>query len=163
MGRALLAAAERDVAERGAKGMAAWGLALPFWMKASWFRKQGYRRVDRDGIAVLLFKPFTDDAVEPKWIRQRRTPAREPDRVAVTAFCNGWCPAQNIAFERTKRAAAEFGDDVVFREIDTSDRATFLEWGIADGVFVDGKRLRYGPPPPYERIKKRIRRHVARR
>ena len=30
--------------------MAVWGVALPFWMKASWFKKQGYRKVDRQGI-----------------------------------------------------------------------------------------------------------------
>lgn len=39
MGEALLAAAEEDARARGAKGMAAWGLSLPFWMKAAWFKK----------------------------------------------------------------------------------------------------------------------------
>ena len=46
MGTALLAAAEEDARERGAKGMAAWGVWLPFWMKASWFKKHGYRKAD---------------------------------------------------------------------------------------------------------------------
>jgi len=43
IGSALLEAAENDARELGAKGMAAWGLWLPFWMKASWFKKHGYK------------------------------------------------------------------------------------------------------------------------
>ncbi len=53
MGKALLAAAEEDARQRGAKGVAAWGVWLPFWMKASWFKKHGYHKVDRQGISVL--------------------------------------------------------------------------------------------------------------
>ena len=53
MGSALLEAAEADARALGAKGMAAWGIWLPFWMKASWFGKHGYRKADRQGISVL--------------------------------------------------------------------------------------------------------------
>ena len=35
MGKALLQAAEDDAKTLGAKGIAAWGIPLPFWMKAS--------------------------------------------------------------------------------------------------------------------------------
>ncbi len=72
MGKTLLHAAEADAKDRGAKGMAAWGIPLPFWMKASWFKKQGYTRVDKQqGILgpVLMWQPFTDNAIPPKWIR----------------------------------------------------------------------------------------------
>ncbi len=66
-------AAENDVKERGIKGLAAWGIPLPFWMKASWFKKHGYIKADKQGImgAVLLWKPFTDDAIPPKWIKRK--------------------------------------------------------------------------------------------
>jgi len=160
LGKALLQAAEVDAKARGAKGMVAWGVFLPFWMKASWFKKQGYTRVDRQGIQALMWKPFTDDAIPPKWIKQQKKPETVPGKVTVTAFLNGWCPAQNLVFERAKRAASEFGDRVVFREIDTSDRETFLEWGIADALFIDGKQVRTGPPPSYEKINKLIAKRV---
>ena len=158
LGKALLQAAENDVKTMGANGIAAWGIPLPFWMKASWFKKQGYRKVDKLGFLgqVLLWKPFTDDIMPPKWIRQKKRPETIPGKVTVTAFLNGWCPAQNLVFERARRAAAEFGDKVVLREIDTSDREVFLEWGIADALFVDNKQVRTGPPPSYEKIKKTI-------
>jgi GNAT superfamily N-acetyltransferase len=156
MGKALLAAAEDDARELGAKGLAAWGISMPFWMRASWFRKQGYVNADKMNGAVLLWKPFTDDATPPRWIRRKKTPQPKPGRVTVTAFTHGWCIGQNLAYERAKRAAAEFGDDVVFEEVDTMDRSTLHEWGIADAIFIDGKELRNGPPPSYRKIYKRI-------
>ena len=54
----------------------------------------------------------------------------------VTSFINGWCPGQNLVFERAKRASAEFGDKVVFQGIDTSERDVFLAWGISDALFI---------------------------
>jgi len=162
MGKALLQAAEDDVKTKGAKGIAAWGIPLPFWMKASWFKKQGYAKVEKQGFLgqVLLWKPFTNDAIPPKWIKQKKRPETTPSKVTVTAFLNGWCPAQNLVFERAKRAALEFGDKVVFRGIDTFDRKNFSEWGIADALFIDDKQVRTGPPPPFEKIKKMIAKRV---
>lgn len=161
MGQALLEAAEKDALEKGAKGMAAWGLWLPFWMKSSWFKKQGYIKADRDSMAQLVWKPFADDATPPRWIHQKKDVPTTPGKVTVTAFINGWCPAQNMVYERAKRASAEFGDKVVFRSIDTSDRDTFLEWGISDAIFINDKQIAFGPPLSFEKIKHKISRHVS--
>ncbi len=65
-----------------------------------------------------------------------------------------------MIYERTKRACSQFGEQVVFTSIDTSDPETFQEWGIVDGIFVDGKRLSFGPPLSYEKILQKIRRRV---
>lgn len=160
VGKALLQAAEEDAKSRGAKGMVAWGLSLPFWMKASWYKKHGYFKVDKESIAILLWKPFTNDAIPPKWIKQQKEPQKIPGKGTVTAFINGNCPAQAIVYERAKRAALDFGDNVVFQEINTSNREIFLEWGIFSGLFIDGKEIRTGPPPSYEDIKKKIAKKV---
>jgi len=105
LGKALLQAAETEVKDKGAKGTVAWGMLLPFWMKASWFKKQGYIKVNKQGFLepVLLWKPFADDAIPPKWIKEKKKPKTTSGKVTVTAFLNGWCPAQNIVFERAKR------------------------------------------------------------
>lgn len=162
MGAALLSAAEEDARKLGAAGMAAWGLWLPFWMKASWFKKHGYRKADRQGLAMLLWKPFTADARPPRWLQGKfKFPEPIPGKVNITAFSRGWCLAQNLVYERAKRAAAEFGDMVVFREIDTSSRDAVTEWGVADAVFVDSRNLQKGPPPSYEKIHKIIAGRVA--
>ena len=160
MGKALLKAAEEDARSKGAKGMAAWGVSMPFWMKAKWFKRQGYKKVDKDRMAVLLWKPFTSDAVPPRWIKEKKKPEKVAGPVTVSSFKNGWCPAQNMVFERAKRAAASYGDEVVFREINTFDRKVFLEWGIADDLFVDNKRVSTGPPLSYDKISKLIAKRV---
>lgn len=160
IGKALLQAAEEDIRARDQAGVAAWGISLPFWMKASWFRKQGYRKVDKNGMAVLMWKPFREGAEPPRWIKEKKRPAREAGVVTVTSFLNGWCPAQNIIHERARRAAQEFGDVVRFKEVDTFDRCTLCEWGIADAVYIDDKRLGWGPPPSYEKIKNKIAKRV---
>ncbi len=160
MGLALLEAAESEAQALGAKGMAAWGLWLPFWMKASWFKKHGYQKAERDSISLLVWKPFTDDACAPHWIHQKKPVPTIPGKVSVTAFINGWCPAQNMVFERAKRASTEFGDKVVFQCIDTSERDVFMEWGIADALFVNGKQIAFGPPLSFEKIIKIISKSV---
>jgi hypothetical protein len=116
--------------------------------------------VDKDGMAVLLWKPFTADAIPPKWIRQKQQPQKIAGKVTVTALCSGWCPAQSMVFERAKRAVSEFDDKVEFREVDTLPRETFLGWGISDALFIDEKQVRTGPPPSYEKIKKGITKRV---
>ncbi|MCE5249007.1 GNAT family N-acetyltransferase [bacterium] len=160
MGKALLTAAENDAKDRGAKGMAAWGLSLPIWMKASWFKKHGYTRADKIGIQSLMWKQFTKDSLPPRWIREKKKPETIPGKVTVTAFLNGWCPAMNMVFERAKRAAAEAGDGVVFKEINTCDRTVMMEWGIADALFIDDKQVRTGPPPSYKKLKKIMEKKV---
>ena len=119
-------------------------------------KRQGYRKIDRDGLRVLLWKPFTKDVDAPKWIRRQKKPEPIPGKVTVTAFLHGWCPGQNIVFERAKRAAASFDDRVVFREVNTFDRQVLLEWGIADALFIDDKEVSTGPPPSYDHIHKLI-------
>ena len=83
-------------------------------------------------------------------------------KVVVTGCVNGWCPAQNLAFERARRAAAPFGDRVEVRMVDTTDRATMLAWGDSDALFVDGTRVRTGPPPSEAKLAALIRRRIAR-
>jgi len=162
MGKALIKAAEEDVRLLGAKGLAAWGISLPFFMRAAWFKKQGYKKADSIEGMVLLWKAFVKDAEPPKWIRQKKQPELHPGKVTVSAFINGWCPAQNLAFERAKRAAEGYGEDVLFREYHTSDREIFLEWGISDALYIDNHRINTGPPPSYDKIKRIIGKRLGR-
>jgi len=158
IGKALLEGAETDVRSLGARGMVAWGLIIPVFTRAAWFKCQGYRRVDRVGMQALLWKPFAADAKPPSWIRQSGEPALEPHKVTLTAYCNGWCPAQNIAIERASRAASDpsLSKTVTFREVNTLDRPEHREAGLLGGLFVNRKEVRTGPPPSYEKIHKLI-------
>jgi GNAT superfamily N-acetyltransferase len=163
LGTALLEAAEGDAYRLGAKGMAAWGLALPIWMRAGWYRRHGYRKADRRQLSSLVWKPFTEDAVAPRWLPETgRLPVLAPGKVTVTGCLSGWCPAQNLAFERARRAAAAHGEKVEVRLVDTGERATMESWGQSDALFVDGELVRTGPPPSQQKLDRLIAKRVAR-
>ena len=162
MGKALLRAAEQDAQQRGAKGLVAWGVSLPVFMRASWFRKQGYSQVDNDGMIKLLWKKFNEDAVAPRWAKLKKKPSLIPGKVVITCLRNGWCPGQNLACERAKRAASEFKEKVVLEEIDTFEKRVGLEWGTSDALYVDSRQIRTGPPPSYEKIRRTIEKRVRR-
>lgn len=162
IGSALLEAAETDARELGASGMAAWGLAIPVWMRASWFKKHGYRKVDRSGIAALMWKPFTPGASQPLFVRPRKRPTPIPGQVTVTSLIQGHCRAANVAHLRAMRAAEDAGAPVSFTAIDTTDLAVAREWGMLDGLFVDDRQVSTGPPPTYEKLARIIKARVNR-
>ena len=157
MGPALLAAAEEDARARGAEGMAAWGITSPFWMNAPWFESRGYRRVDDHGWYALVFKPFTEEAAEPRWVRERKRPEPVPGRVRVSSFAAGWCTSGNLIQAWARRAAEELGDPVVYEEFDTSDPDVVAEWGISTGLFVDGEELEVRGDETYDKVRDFIR------
>jgi hypothetical protein len=156
IGTALLEAVEHEAREAGALGMAAWGLAVPLWMRASWFKKHGYVRVDRQGLATLVFKPFTDRAQPPAWPAEAHSPElADGDGVTVTCFDGGWCTLQNANCERARRAAAAEG--ARFESIDTSDPAAAALWGQDYGIWVDHRAIGTGPPLSEDAVRRRVR------
>ncbi|MCF8367599.1 MAG: GNAT family N-acetyltransferase [Bacteroidales bacterium] len=165
MGTALLKAAEEDVAEIGAKGIVAWGTSLPVWMKASWYKKRGYLTVERKGFLgdLLLWKKLAGDAEPPGWNKQAKMPQKSKDKVHVSCLTSGWCTAMNLSCLRTRNVAWEFGDRVELEEVDTSDKTIFNEWGTTDSIFIDGKKIVAGPPPPEEKIRKRIAKSLVKK
>jgi GNAT superfamily N-acetyltransferase len=165
MGKALLKAAVEDARSLGSKGIVAWGTSLPAWMKASWYKKQGFIPVDSTGFLgdVLLWIPFTEDAVPPKWIKPKKKPERSSDKVKVTCLSHGWCSAMNMACSTAKSVAQEFGDKVEVTEINTFNRENFKEWGTSDMLYIDGKKVSMGPPPTKEKLRKIIEKRVRKK
>jgi len=163
MGTALLKAAEEDSRLLGSNGMVTWGLIIPVFIRASCFKRKGYKVADKNGIMRLLWKPFNENAIPPKFIKSKKVPEKGSEKVNVTMFRNGWCPAQNITYERAKRASLDFQGKIKLQEYDTIDRAIVKEWGITDGLFIDDKEIRTGPPPSYEKIRKKIARRVKKK
>lgn len=165
MGKALLKAAEEDVKALGKKGIVAWGTSLPVWMKASWYKKQGYVPVHKKGLFgdVLLWKTFTDDAEPPRWNKSTKRPESSGDKVTISCVQNGWCTAMNMACCRTKEVAAEFGDKVEVIDVSTLDPEASAEWGTSDVVYIDGKKVGMGPPPSKEKIRKTIEKKIRKK
>ena len=160
MGIALIRAAEEDCREMGAGGLVTWGLIIPVFMRASWFKRHGYKVADKSGIMRLMWKQFDAAAHPPEFIKKKKYPGKGADRVNVSVIRSGWCPGQNIAFERARRASAEFPGKIDWHEYDTNDRKTFEEWGILDGLYIEGKEVTIGPPASYRKIRSKIARKV---
>jgi len=162
MGKALLKAAEEDAMQLGSDGLVTWGLIIPVFMRASWFKKHGYKTIDKSGMMRLLWKPFNDNAVPPQFIKSVKKPVKGDGKVNITIFRNGWCQTMNIACERAKRAALEFPGKTNLQIYETTDRAILNEWGITDAVFIDGKEINVGPAPSYSKMLKKIGKRVKR-
>jgi N-acetylglutamate synthase-like GNAT family acetyltransferase len=160
MGKALLKAAEEDVKQLGANGLVTWGLIIPVFMRAAWFKKHGYKVVDKGGIIRLLWKPFNENAVPPKFIKPTKKPEKGTGKVNVTLFRNGWCQSMNITCERAKRASLDFPGKINLQEYDTIDKEVAKEWGINDALFIDNKEVSIGPPISFDKIRKKIEKRV---
>ena len=161
-GRLLLQAAEDDARQLGAKGMAAWGMDFEGWFPVSWYVAKGYVEVDKNGHAVLAWKPFVDDATPPKWITPTgKAPELTLGKVTVTALFHPWCQDACNRLEQARRAAESFGDNVVLNIIDTTDRDTFRAWGIENAVFVDDAQVPYALDAQEEAIQTAIRERLG--
>ena len=62
--------------------------------------------------------------------------------------------------ERTQQICSEYGDEVIFHEIDMNNRATVRQWGISDGLFINDKNVYRGPPLSSEKLRKLISKKV---
>lgn len=160
MGKALLVAAEKDAKKLGANGIAAWGISLPFWMKASWFKRNGYKKVDNFKGRILLFKPFTQNAISPKWLKRKKTPQLTVGKVTITVLISGWCTGLNITYKRIKQVAQMFKDQVVYNEINTFDKKIRDEWGLQSAFFINDKQIIFGAPLTKKKIIKLIKKNL---
>ncbi|MBN1523544.1 MAG: GNAT family N-acetyltransferase [Spirochaetales bacterium] len=160
MGKALLEAFEKDAKKQGKDGVVVWGLTIPVFMQASWFRKKGYAAVDKNGVMQLLWKKLKDSAEPPRWMRQQKIPTGRKDAVTVTCFKNGWCPEINKTLQRAERVVKEFNGDARLEIIDTADNRVMREWGISDALFVAEREIPTGPAPKEKTISKAIKKAV---
>ena len=161
MGTALLPQPRRMPARSAPRAWPPGASWLPFWMKASWFKKHGYRKADRQGISVLLWKPFTDDASlragSPRWARSP-SPSRQGERHGLLErLVPGAEPrlrARQARGGRVRRRRSRSARSTPRRGARSPSGAS------SDAVFVDGKNLQKGPPPSYEKIRKAIARKL---
>lgn len=146
-GRYMLESIEQDARDSGFGGVAAWGMDFPYWNPVSFYEHMGYARADKAGMAVLVWKPFSEDVSAPRFLREVRRPTGSSDKVSLTVFFGGWCTG-SCGQCVTARDAVQGLDEVVeYREVDTSDPETLRRWGISDGLYVEGEPYRPYEPP----------------
>lgn len=146
-GRALLRAAEQDVRE-STRGIAVSAFDHAFWFTpASFFKYFDYKEVDRKNSHVLMFKAFKKGVKRPSFMKSKYKPPKiEPGKVIVEAFWNAVCPMGLVVMQRLREVVEEFGSEVMLREVFTDDRSKVKEYGVASGIFINGKSKFWGPP-----------------
>ncbi|MBD3163422.1 MAG: hypothetical protein GF346_13100 [Candidatus Eisenbacteria bacterium] len=146
-GRLILGTIEREARASGFAGVAAWGMDFPYWNPVSFYEHMGYERADKQGMAVLVWKPFTATAAPPRFHREVRRPEPGAEKVSVTIFCNGWCTGSCEGCIKTRDAVEGLADRIDYREIDTADPEVLQSWGISEGLYVEGELYRPYEPP----------------
>lgn len=161
IGKSLLRAAEEDVRNKGGKSISAWGLGIPVWMRASWYKKQGYKAVDKEGIARLMWKPITEDAIQPHWrIPVSELKDKSNGSLRVVSYINGICPAANIGHERIKKVLDGFNGPVNYSVYENNEPADIKKRGISDALYINGRSVSLGPPPKEEKLRKIIEKEI---
>jgi hypothetical protein len=116
-----------------------------WFMPASFFRTQGYQEVDRRGSSVLMFKPFIESAAVPNFVpRQYRPPRLKPGKVIVEAFWSPQCLTTALDILHIREVCAEFGDDVILREMNAGVPGMRERFGIPRTIFVNGVEKGWG-------------------
>jgi len=142
-GRFILEAIEADARQSGAKGVAVWGMDFPHWNPVSFYEHMGYERADQEGMNVLVWKSFADDAEPPKLIQPELPAPGDTEKVNVTAYRVDWCNCWIGACLGARAAVEGLEHCVDFREIETTPQ----ELGLGDSTFIDGKPYRPDGPP----------------
>ncbi len=162
IGKALLAAAEKDILSRGGAAILAWGLSLPFWMKSRWYKKNGYHKADKTGIRELVIKSLDGTEHSGSWRKTAKLPpARDANgNLLATTFMSGACTVTAIAYERLKNVASNL--PVTMKLIDASKPENLDEWGLADVIFIGRRRIEIGPPPSEAKLSRILRKEIKR-
>jgi GNAT superfamily N-acetyltransferase len=106
------------------------------YMPVSFFKKFGFREVDRDESRVLLHLDL-GAGESPRLIRPKMRPIAKGDKLVIDAFFNSQCPWSKWMVDKVKLHTKKYG--AVVNEINTDDKRVIEEYGISRGVCINGK------------------------
>lgn len=164
-GRFMLEAIEGDARQSGSDGMAVWAKDYDAWNPIAFYEHMGYERVATQGLDVLAWKPFNDQARPPAFLPRRIPVAATGDKVRLTSINTGWCSGGCQSCLMARDAAAALPEQVVLDEVSgvrASDPETCGE--SLDALYIDGDPFRPdGPPYGEQDLMDAIRGRIARR
>ena len=164
IGRTLMEAVENDARRLGHVGMALTGFRdLPgaeWFMPAAFFEHIGYEGIDGRERSHLLWKPFSDDAVPPRFLKRCYAFTPIVGKVVVDLFYNEFCQTSGLEAQRVREVCAEFGDRVVLNESCAEDHHALLACGISRAIYVNGAEIGWGYEAPKDGIRAAIRREL---
>lgn len=106
------------------------------YMPTSFFKKFGFKEVDRDGSRVLLHLDLGGNQ-KPKLIRAKVVRAKKSDKLTVDVFYSSRCPWSGWMVDKVTRGMKKY--HAIVNAINTDDRKVIEEYGMSRGVSVNGK------------------------
>lgn len=128
---------------QGYKGILVDGTEIEGYMHSRHFLRRGFRALREGEGGGLLYYPLGQPSVAVEPIEARI--ARETEaEVEILVIGSRFCPVGASAVLAVRKVAQEFGERVVVREI-PAGREAIARYGVADGIFINGKARFFGP------------------
>jgi GNAT superfamily N-acetyltransferase len=106
------------------------------YMPAIFFKKFGFKEVDRDGTRVVLHLSLGSNGT-PKLIHPRCMSTKEADKMVVDVFYNSQCPWSGWMADGVKQKMRKYG--AVTKLINTDDREVVEKYGMSRGICINGE------------------------
>jgi GNAT superfamily N-acetyltransferase len=106
------------------------------YMPVNFFKKFGFKEVDREGSRVLLY--FDLGAHKPpKLIPPKNKAIKKGDKLVLDIFYNSQCPWSKWMLEKIKQNMEKY--NAIINAINTDDRKVIEKYGMARGVYINGE------------------------
>jgi|YNPNPStandDraft_1061719.scaffolds.fasta_scaffold08694_1 GNAT superfamily N-acetyltransferase len=152
--RRLFATLEADAREQGSKGIMVEGTEREEFMHYRHYLARGFQVIHEAGDRKLLYLPLHQPRAWARPLAPRLQPRRGVP-VEILILTGYLCPFETAAQLLLLDVAREFGDKVIVRQ-EPLTRATLERYGVASGIFINGRRKLTGAASE-EEIRQAIR------
>lgn len=128
---------------KGYKGILVDGTDFEGYMYYGHFLKRGFRVIHEKEGSRLMFYPLKRSTIEVKPV-QAKIPKHGGSTVDILVIGARFCPVGASTVLAIRKVAQQHGDRVVVREV-AADREAISKYGVADGIFINGKAKFFGP------------------
>jgi GNAT superfamily N-acetyltransferase len=142
LGRLLFRAFEADMRDQGYKGILVEGTDREEQMYYGHYLTRGFEIVHESGHRKLLYLPLNQSQIEARPLESRIRPRRGTP-VEILVLSGYLCPFETSTQVLLLEVAREFGDRVIIQQ-EPLTLETLERYGVADGVFINGRRKLMG-------------------
>lgn len=163
IGKGLLKSTVLDAKAHGIDGLSTLAFSSGFIMPSTFFQKQGFRIVDRNGLEELMWFDMGASRA-PKFSSLVHSPSVAPNLVNIEVLCTAQCPWSIMTKTRIERISKKFSQ-VKFNSTQVDDKETARKIGDNRKSFLDGRETFLFPPTEEEvqRVLEAETRKLARR
>lgn len=106
------------------------------YMPSSFFKKFGFKEVDRDGSRVLMFLNL-DSKTKPKFIYHKTKDSKKNKKINFDIFTNDQCPWSRYMISTIKKELDKYSN-IKVNVVDSNKRDFIQKLGLSRGVCLNG-------------------------